>query len=76
MNGHNRLRGTVKMKKADKGYGFIVRSDGAGDDAFFHVNGLSPSTSFEALQPGDAVEFDLIIDARSGKFRAVDVAVL
>jgi 'Cold-shock' DNA-binding domain len=44
--------------------------------AALHANGVSTSTSFDALQPGDEVEFEVIIDSRSGKLRAIDVVAV
>lgn len=48
--------GTV-AKKTDKGFGFIKR-DGQEKDLFFHSNELQ-NISFEALQEGDRVSFEV-----------------
>ncbi|MDP2721066.1 MAG: cold shock domain-containing protein, partial [bacterium] len=44
--------------KTDKGFGFISR-DGEEKDLFFHSNDLS-GVSFDELQVGAAVEFDVV----------------
>ena len=49
-------QGTV-AKKTDKGFGFIKR-DGQEKDLFFHSNELQ-NISFEELQEGDAVTFEV-----------------
>ncbi|HVW82666.1 MAG TPA: cold shock domain-containing protein [Candidatus Paceibacterota bacterium] len=52
-------QGTV-AKKTDKGFGFI-KVDGApegGKDLFFHSNELQ-NVSFDALQEGDKVSFEV-----------------
>ncbi|MDP2670974.1 MAG: cold shock domain-containing protein [bacterium] len=51
------MNGTIKTK-TDKGYGFIAR-DGEEKDLFFHSNDLS-GVSFDELQPGAAVSFDVV----------------
>lgn len=49
-------QGTI-AKKTDNGFGFIKR-DGQEKDLFFHSNDLSNIT-FEALQEGDTVSFEV-----------------
>lgn len=51
------MNGTIKTK-TEKGYGFIAR-DGEEKDLFFHSNDLSGVT-FDELQVGAAVEFDVV----------------
>lgn len=51
------MNGTIKTK-TDKGYGFISR-DGEEKDLFFHSNDLN-GVSFDELQEGAAVEFDVV----------------
>lgn len=53
--------GTVKKIIADRGFGFIRGEDGK--EIFFHRSGLQGLT-FESLQEGQAVEFDLEEAAR------------
>lgn len=46
------MQGTVKFFNDDKGFGFIVPSDG-GKDIFVHSSGL-----VDAIRENDQVEFD------------------
>jgi cold shock protein len=61
--------GKIKMFNEDKGFGFIQPDDG-GVDVFFHVS---------ALREGDliardlAVSFEVGVDKKSGKTKAVSV---
>ena len=51
-------QGTV-IKKNDKGFGFIKVDGREGDkDLFFHSNDLA-NISFDALQEGDRVSFEI-----------------
>lgn len=56
------MNGTIKTK-TEKGFGFISR-DGEEKDLFFHSNDLSGIT-FDELQVGAAVEFD-VVDGEKG----------
>lgn len=47
----------IVAKKTDKGFGFIKR-DGQDKDLFFHSNELK-NISFDELQEGDTVSFDV-----------------
>jgi CspA family cold shock protein len=49
--------GTVKKVVADRGFGFIAADDGV--EYFFHRSGLEPSLSFDSLNGGERVEFDI-----------------
>ncbi|OGG00208.1 cold-shock protein [Candidatus Gottesmanbacteria bacterium RBG_13_37_7] len=51
------MNGTIKTK-TDRGYGFISR-EGETKDLFFHSTDLSGVT-FDELQVGDAVSFDVV----------------
>lgn len=51
------MRGTVKLFKNDKGYGFITRADGEGD-VFVHYSAIQDQ-GFKQLTEGESVEFDL-----------------
>ncbi len=53
-------RGTVKLYRADRGFGFIIPDDG-GKDLFVHVNTLKMS-GIEALAKGDRVEYEKVPD--------------
>lgn len=48
--------GTVKFFNAEKGFGFISRTDG--DDVFVHYSNIQGS-GYRSLDEGQAVEFDL-----------------
>ena len=48
--------GTVKFFNAEKGYGFISRTDG--DDVFVHYSNIEGS-GFRSLEEGQNVEFDV-----------------
>jgi cold shock protein len=52
-----RYEGTVKWFSADKGYGFIARSDG-GADVFVHQSAIQVS-GFRTLEEGQRVEFNI-----------------
>lgn len=52
------MTGTVKKKVEDRGFGFISR-EGETKDLFFHKESLSGVT-FEELQEGDTVSFDVV----------------
>ena len=57
------MNGTIKTK-TDRGFGFISR-EGEAKDLFFHSNDLVGVT-FDALQVGAAVTFD-IVDGEKGQ---------
>jgi len=48
--------GTVKWFSAEKGYGFIARSDGV--DVFVHQSAIQ-AEGYRTLQEGQQVEFDV-----------------
>ena len=56
------MNGTIKTK-TDRGFGFIAR-DGETKDLFFHSKDLVGVT-FDALQVGAAVTFD-VVDGEKG----------
>jgi CspA family cold shock protein len=56
------MTGTIKVK-TDRGFGFIAR-DGETKDLFFHSKDLVGVT-FDALQVGAKVEFD-VVDGEKG----------
>ena len=61
--------GKIKMFNEDKGYGFIQPDDGGGD-VFFHVSALRDG---DKITKGNAVNFEVGIDPKSGKTKAVSV---
>ncbi len=50
-------KGTVKRVMRERGFGFISAEDGR--EIFFHQSELQ-NTSFDALQEGDQLEFDVV----------------
>lgn len=66
------MTGRIKTIKADKGYGFIIRDDGA-KDIFFHISGMAHKEDFAALRTGQSVEFD--VESSNKGPRAVRVSV-
>ena len=50
-------QGTIKKLIAAKGFGFIGTEDG--NDVFFHTSAIE-NASFEELQEGQSVEFELV----------------
>jgi len=61
------LRGIVKRKMDERGFGFIAT--GEEDDVFFHASDCV--SSFDDLGEGDAVEFELT--ESEGRRRAIKV---
>lgn len=64
-------RGKVKTYIADRGFGFI-EPDGGGNDVFVHVN----EASEEILIPGTEVEYEMELDQRRNRERAVRVRAI
>jgi CspA family cold shock protein len=50
------MQGTIKRVVRERGFGFIVSSDGK--EVFFHRSGLQ-QLPFEGLQEGTIVEFEV-----------------
>ena len=64
-------KGTVKWFNAEKGFGFIVPTDGS-DDLFFHITQCAEG--YEAPQEGDLVSYE-VGEGRKGP-QAVSVELL
>ncbi len=65
-------QGTIKKLVRDRGFGFI----GAGQqDVFFHLSSLD-GVSFEDLQEGQAVEFELKEDDGRGRNKGPAASVV
>jgi cold shock CspA family protein len=65
------LTGTIKSLHKDKGYGFIIDSQGI--EYFFHRSGLRVRESFDILRVGLLVRFTSV-DAPKGP-RAEDIVI-
>jgi cold shock CspA family protein len=67
-------KGTIKTLVSDRGFGFI-QSEGStgGDDLFFHRSDVAGTTTYEQLQVGQSVEYDLGRDQRRGTPKATNV---
>ena len=66
-------RGVVKWFNCDRGYGFITSE---GEDYFVHYSCISEvqgDPSFRSLAQGEQVEFDIDIEAETGRARAMNV---
>jgi len=61
--------GKIKMFNEDRGFGFI-KPDNGGDDVFFHVSALREG---DEITKGAAVGFEVGVDEKSGKTKAVSV---
>ena len=61
--------GKIKMFNGDKGFGFIKPDDG-GTDVFFHLTALREG---DEIAVGKAVTFEIGVDQKSGKSKAVSV---
>ncbi|KAA8496405.1 Cold shock domain-containing protein 4 [Porphyridium purpureum] len=62
--------GECKWFNNEKGYGFITASDGS--DVFVHQSSIH-AEGFRSLAEGEAVEFTVMVDDRSGKLKAINV---
>ncbi|THD79276.1 MAG: cold-shock protein [Phenylobacterium sp.] len=63
--------GTVKWFNGQKGFGFIQPDDG-GSDVFVHISAVERA-GMAALHEGQKVNFEVQLDARSGKTAAGDL---
>ena len=64
-------KGSVKWFNEKKGYGFIQQE--SGPDVFVHFSAIS-GDGFKTLAEGQAVEFDIIEDAKGAKAQNVQKA--
>ena len=64
--------GKVKMFNEERGFGFIKPDDG-GADVFFHVSALREG---DEITKDAAVTFEVGVDPKSGKTKAVSVDLL
>jgi CspA family cold shock protein len=63
--------GTLKMWKADRGFGFI-KDDAGGPDIFLHVTALQSAGIDTDMRLGEPLTFD-VESTRDGKTRASNV---
>ena len=61
--------GKIKMFNEDRGFGFI-QPDDRGEDVFFHVSALRDG---DDITQGKVVAFEIGVDQKSGKTKAVSV---
>jgi CspA family cold shock protein len=61
--------GKIKMFNEEKGFGFIKPEDGS-NDIFFHVSALREG---DEIAVGQFVTFEMGVDQKSGKSKAVSV---
>jgi CspA family cold shock protein len=71
-DGQHMSSGKIKMFQDDKGFGFIKPDDG-GNDVFFHVSALREG---DEIAVGAAVKFEVGVDRKSGKSKAVTVDLI
>eukprot|EP00568_Trieres_chinensis_P003077 CAMPEP_0183291564 /NCGR_PEP_ID=MMETSP0160_2-20130417/933_1 /TAXON_ID=2839 ORGANISM="Odontella Sinensis, Strain Grunow 1884" /NCGR_SAMPLE_ID=MMETSP0160_2 /ASSEMBLY_ACC=CAM_ASM_000250 /LENGTH=129 /DNA_ID=CAMNT_0025452387 /DNA_START=213 /DNA_END=602 /DNA_ORIENTATION=+ len=63
--------GVVKWFNTEKGFGFIVPDEG-GSDIFVHQTAIKKD-GFRSLADGEPVQYELEVDANTGKSKAIDV---
>jgi len=65
--------GTVKWFNAQKGFGFIQPENG-GSDVFVHISAVERA-GMSHLNEGQKVNFELVVDKRTGKSSAGNLSV-
>ena len=61
-------QGTVKFFNDQKGFGFIQPDDG-GKDVFVHISAVERA-GMRALNEGQKIAFDVVVDRKTGKSSA------
>jgi len=75
MKGMTNQRGVVAWFNFKKGFGFIRRADGGGDDVFVHHSSIAVGKpGYRTLEQDTEVEFE--VADRNGKLIAVNVRPL
>ncbi len=69
-------KGTVKLFKNDKGFGFIIPENGQANDngIFFHISAVNGGLT--ELQAGQEVTYDTEFDEKRKNDRAVNINVI
>ena len=67
------LKGSIKLVKHDKRYGFIQYRDGTTRDVFFHFNNLEERGC--RVEEGDEVSFKIERDPKNGKLMATKITL-
>lgn len=52
-------RGKIKKLVMDKGFGFIANETDKGQDIFFHASGVEGDSTFDELQEGQEVTYEM-----------------
>ena len=68
------ITGKVKFFNTTKGFGFIQPDDGS-KDAFVHATALERA-GIHSLSEGQAVEYELVTDTKTGKQSADNLSLL
>eukprot|EP00931_Biecheleriopsis_adriatica_P119135 TRINITY_DN94406_c0_g1_i1.p1 TRINITY_DN94406_c0_g1~~TRINITY_DN94406_c0_g1_i1.p1 ORF type:complete len:188 (+),score=34.20 TRINITY_DN94406_c0_g1_i1:105-668(+) len=76
VSGGSRLRGYLKKWTEEKGFGFIDGGANGQGDIFFHFSGLTSAGNKEDLREGVSLEYEMGVDGRTGKSRAMNVVIL
>ncbi|WP_075995281.1 cold-shock protein [Salaquimonas pukyongi] len=66
--------GTVKFFNANKGFGFIAPDDGK-PDVFVHISAVEIS-GLSTLVEGQKLNFDVVLNSKSGKNAAENLQAL
>jgi len=64
--------GTIKKVVSERGFGFIGADDGK--EYFFHRDGLDTAVSFDSLQGGEKVTFDIEASQKGPRAQRVRLA--
>jgi len=65
-------RGTVKWFNTQKGFGFIQPEDGS-QDVFVHISAVERA-KLGTLKEGQAIQFEAVMDRRTGKTSAENLS--
>lgn len=69
------MLGTIKKKVLDKWFGFISPENG-GEDLFFHFSAIEGGVAtFESVEAGQKVEFDVINGRKPGTKQASNITL-